>query len=106
MTPSKTSTSPVTYLAGSKVAARTRTWLPSCLEEPLLSLCVGEGDVILPQIDCFAPRRVLVSVETVKSEITGDPPEASPGPANAAARFKGGPKESDGEAASCFEKQQ
>ena len=50
--------------------------MPSGLEELLLSLCVGEGDVILLQLDSFAPYRVLVSVETVESEITEDPQKA------------------------------
>lgn len=58
----------------------THTWLPSCLEELLLSLCVGEGDVILLQLDSFAPHSVLVSVETVESEITEDPQGALLGP--------------------------
>lgn len=60
----------------------THTWLPSCLEELLLSLCVGEGDVILLQLDSFAPHCVLVSVETVESEITEDLRAALLGPAN------------------------
>lgn len=58
------------------VFRHTLTWLPSCLEEPLLSLCVGEGDVILLQLNGRPTHRVLVSVETVQSEITEDPQAA------------------------------
>lgn len=31
--------------------SRLHTWLVSCLDEPLLSLCVGDGDVIFSRLD-------------------------------------------------------
>lgn len=38
----------------------TPTWLLSCLEEPLLSLCVGDGDVMVAAAAAAAAARFVV----------------------------------------------